>query len=267
MNWLSKPVRGLLLDITGVLYNSGEGDGVAIASSIEAVKRLQASDLKIRFVSNESSNTRAKLAAKLGRLGFEIQEEQLFTPAPAAASYLRQHGLRPHLLVHPGVQDEFAEFDMTDPNCVVMGDAEREFTYQNLNTAFQLLIKLDRPQLITLGYGKYYMETDGLKLDVGAYAKALEYACDIQSLVIGKPNAEYFSAAVADMQLTIDETVMIGDDILSDIGGAQKAGLRGVQVRTGKWRPQWENHPIVTPDGIVDNLAEAVNLLLAQNAA
>lgn len=29
---------------------------------------------------------------------------------------------------------------------------------------------------------------------------------------------------------------MIGDDIVSDVGGAQKCGMRGVQVKTGKWR-------------------------------
>lgn len=29
---------------------------------------------------------------------------------------------------------------------------------------------------------------------------------------------------------------MIGDDIISDVGGAQACGIRGVQVRTGKYR-------------------------------
>ena len=29
---------------------------------------------------------------------------------------------------------------------------------------------------------------------------------------------------------------MIGDDIVNDIGGAQTCGIRGVQVRTGKYR-------------------------------
>lgn len=29
---------------------------------------------------------------------------------------------------------------------------------------------------------------------------------------------------------------MIGDDIVSDVRGAQMVGIRGVQVRCGKWR-------------------------------
>ena len=32
------------------------------------------------------------------------------------------------------------------------------------------------------------------------------------------------------------QVVMIGDDILSDVGGAQKMGMKGGQVRTGKFR-------------------------------
>lgn len=29
---------------------------------------------------------------------------------------------------------------------------------------------------------------------------------------------------------------MIGDDIVTDVGGAQACGIRGIQVRTGKYR-------------------------------
>lgn len=36
-------VRGVLLDISGVLYDSGAGGGAAIAGSVEAVARLVSS--------------------------------------------------------------------------------------------------------------------------------------------------------------------------------------------------------------------------------
>ncbi len=59
-------------------------------------------------------------------------------------------------------------------------------------------------------------------LDLGAYTTALEYACDISAIIMGKPSKEYFSAALESMNLKPEEVVMIGDDITSDIGGAQK---------------------------------------------
>lgn len=55
---------------------------------------------------------------------------------------------------------------------------------------------------------------------------------------------------------------MIGDDIESDVGGAQACGLRGVLVKTGKFRPGDETHPKIKPDAIVINLYQAVELVL-----
>lgn len=71
---------------------------------------------------------------------------------------------------------------------------------------------------------------------------------------------------------------MIGDDIVSDVSGAQCNGIRAIQVRTGKWRfcllifklyvllyrNEWENH-FVKPDFIADNLNHAVNTVLNYN--
>ena len=37
--WTKTKVGGMLLDITGVLYDSGPGGGKAINGSVEAVKR------------------------------------------------------------------------------------------------------------------------------------------------------------------------------------------------------------------------------------
>ncbi|CAG13332.1 unnamed protein product, partial [Tetraodon nigroviridis] len=110
---------------------------------------------------------------------------------------------------------------------------------------------------------KYYKETDGLSLDVGAYMKALEYACDIKAEVFGKPSSLFFQSVLNDMGLQPHEVVMIGDDLVNDVGGAQHCGIKGIQVRTGKYRPSDETHPTVTADGTVDNLAQAVDVILS----
>lgn len=61
-------------------------------------------------------------------------------------------------------------------------------------------------------------------LDNGAYTSALEYACDIKARVMGKPSKEFYSIAIESLKLKPEDIVMIGDDINSDVGGAQKAG-------------------------------------------
>ncbi|XP_074153222.1 phospholysine phosphohistidine inorganic pyrophosphate phosphatase isoform X1 [Sminthopsis crassicaudata] len=255
-------VRGLLLDISGVLYDGGDGGGTPIPGSIEAVARIKQSGLKLRFCTNESQKSRDKFVGLLQRLGFDISVNEITSPAPAACQILKERGLRPYLLVHDDVRSEFEGMDTSDPNCVVIGDAGDGFSYQSMNEAFRVLISLENPVLLSLGKGRYYKETDGLMLDVGPYMRALEYACDIQAEVVGKPAPEFFQAALKEMGAEAHETLMIGDDIVSDVGGARRCGMRALQVRTGKFRPGDEHHPEVQADGYVNDLAEAVDLIL-----
>ncbi|XP_074088327.1 phospholysine phosphohistidine inorganic pyrophosphate phosphatase isoform X2 [Macrotis lagotis] len=229
-------VRGLLLDVSGVLYDGGEGGGAPIPGSVEAVARIKQSGLKLRFCTNESQKSRDKFVGLLQRLGFDILVNEVTSPAPAACRILKERGLRPYLLVHDDLRSEFDGMDTSNPNCIIIADAAEGFSYQNLNKAFQVLINLENPVLISLGKGRYYKESDGLMLDVGPYMKALEYACDVQAEVVGKPAPEFFQAALKEMGLEAHETIMIGDDIVNDVGGAQRCGMRAMQVRTGKFR-------------------------------
>ncbi|XP_075390517.1 phospholysine phosphohistidine inorganic pyrophosphate phosphatase [Tenrec ecaudatus] len=255
-------VRGVLLDISGVLYDGGEGGGTPIAGSVEAVARLKRSGLKVRFCTNESQKSRRELVQLLCRLGFHLSEGEVTAPAPAACQLLRARGLRPHLLIHDGLRSEFHQVDTSNPNCVVIADAADGFSFQNMNKAFQVLMELETPVLISLGKGRYYKEAAGLMLDVGAYTKALEYACGIEAEVVGKPSPEFFKSALQELGVDAHQAIMIGDDIVGDVGGAQRCGMRALQVRTGKFRPSDEHHPEVQADGYVANLAEAVDLLL-----
>ncbi|XP_077499177.1 phospholysine phosphohistidine inorganic pyrophosphate phosphatase-like isoform X2 [Amblyomma americanum] len=172
MAWLRKPIRGILMDITGVLYESGERK--AIEGSTEAVKMLRAANIPFRFITNETQKTREQLDSLLHRLGFDIYEKEIFMCVPAAKKFIHDLNYRPFLLVHPNVEAEFYECDQTQPNCVVMGDAANNFTYENLNQAFHVLIENNDSVLICLGKGKYYREHGELVMDVGPFAAALE---------------------------------------------------------------------------------------------
>lgn len=52
-----------------------------------------------------------------------------------------------------GVVADFAACDTDRPNCVVVGDAEEDFTYANMNQAFRVLMASERPLLVSLGCG------------------------------------------------------------------------------------------------------------------
>lgn len=160
------------------------------------------------------------------------------------------------------ILEEFKEVNTTNPNCVVMGDAQQNFSYQNLNRAFSVLINSQNPVLVSMGCGRFYKEGDGLRIDVGAYCKGLEYACGIQAEYVGKPNPSYFKQAVEEMNLRADQCAMVGDDVITDIGGAKSAGMSSILVKTGKYRPGDETRTASPPSAVVENLLGAVQRLV-----
>lgn len=258
--WLQSLVKGVLLDITGVLYNTSSDGTHVITGSLQAIQRLKDSSIPVRLCTNESQLSREKISERLTSLGFPVKLEEVFSPIPAAKKILRQQNQRPYLIVHKNAVDAFNDIVQENPNCVLIGDAGDNFSYENLDKAFRVLQKT--PVLYTMGYGKFYKENDVLVLDVGPYSKLLEFATGVTPVIIGKPSTDYFNVAVKDMGLNPSEVVMVGDDIIGDVKGAMDCGIRGIQVRTGKYRACDEPHPSVTPDAYVDNLAQAVDMII-----
>ncbi|KAJ3302336.1 Suppressor of Sensor Kinase (SLN1), partial [Blyttiomyces sp. JEL0837] len=94
---------------------------------------------------------------------------------------------------------------------------------------------------------------------------ALEYATDVKSVVVGKPDRGFFNLALRDMDIPPTEAVMIGDDVRDDVGGAMALGMKGVLVKTGKYRPLDESKHGVTPTRVVSDFSEAVDLILSNS--
>ena len=102
---------------------------------------------------------------------------------------------------------------------------------------------------------RYWRAADGLRLDTAPFVVALQHATGIAPVVLGKPARPFFAAALAKLGAEAAETLMIGDDIRGDIGGAQSAGIRGLLVRSGKFRPQ-DLRGEIQPDGVIDSIAD-----------
>jgi len=260
-------VQGVLCDINGVLAVSsanGEG-GTLIPGSIEAVDRLGRAGIKIKFLTNETLWTGDCLHGKLKKAGFSINREDILCPAVAMSHIIKKQGLRPFFLVPSSGLEEFEQnYNEKEANCVVIGDARDVFNYDNLNAAFRVLDRSPQHQLYSLGKGKYYKEDGWRQLDVGAFAAALEFSTDRSAIVVGKPGLEFFQSGLSALGLPKDQVFMVGDDLESDVGGAQMSGIRGALVRTGKYKSDDEHHPVVKADLVVDNLKGFVDLILDQ---
>ena len=248
-------MKAVFIDLSGVLYIGRE----AVPGAREAVARLQASGLVIRFVTNTSRMTRRQILESLRGLGFEIHDEQLVTAPSAARDWFAERGLRPWCLVHKAIREEFEALDQSNPNAVLIGDAADDFTYAHLNRAFEFC--LEGAPLVGIGRNRYFRLDGHFLLDAGPFIRAIEYAADVEAVIVGKPSKTFFEQVLRDAGCSAGETMMIGDDVEGDIEGALKAGLQACLVRTGKYRPG-DEHRIDGDFRVEDSIVEAVDYLL-----
>jgi HAD superfamily hydrolase (TIGR01458 family) len=252
--------KGFLIDLDGVLY---VGDK-AISGAKDAIQLLIEERYEFRFVSNTTRKCRATIARRLFEMGINVPEQSIFTPPIAAITYMKNTGKKRFYLLTTGdVQEDFEQpcgcSPQVTPDFVVIGDAGDKITYDSLNTAFRFL--MDGAELIALEKDRYWMAPEGLSLSAGPLVSALEFATGKTATVVGKPSAAFFGLALQDMGLSPNQVAMIGDDIITDIGGAHEAGMCGILVRTGKYRKDDADRAVSKPDYIIDSIAHIGEIL------
>jgi phospholysine phosphohistidine inorganic pyrophosphate phosphatase len=248
---------GVLLDIDGVLYVGDE----PIEGAHQAVSELRTLSAGLRLMTNTTSRSRRAVREHLLEMGFDVSLEEVLTPAAMAERHCREREYGSvTVLVSEALREDLAALESATPgahtDAIVLGDLGDGFTPEVLNGVFRAL--MDGAELVALQHNRYWRRADGLALDVGAYAAALEYASGREAVTVGKPAGAFFLAAMADMGL--ERGVMVGDDVEADVGGAMAAGLPGVLVRTGKYR-QDALTARVTPTAIVDSIKDVPRLL------
>ena len=248
----------VLVDLDGVLYVEDE----PIAGAIEAVAALRDYGLRLRFVTNTTSRPRRDILARLDRLGMPVPERELDTPACLAVQHCLAAGRRRALLLmRDEVKADLAGLQEVGEGAdvVVVGDLGEDFSYRVLNQAFREL--LAGAELVALQKNRYWRTPEGLSLDVGPFVAALEYATGCDAVVVGKPAPDFFATVLAELGVRPTDAVMVGDDVESDVGGALRAGLAGVLVRTGKYRSEAVAASGVEPTATVDSIADVPALL------
>jgi len=251
-----RSVKGLLTDMDGVWF---VGDR-ALPGAIEALTRVRARKIPIRFVTNTTTTTRAEMARRMLSMGFDVDASDFVTSPTAAASLLRAGGIeRVRLVISPSIRGEFEGLATKPPHqAIVIGDIGRAWNYDLLSELFNQV--MGGAEIVALHKGRYWQTETGLTLDIGAFVAGLEYATGKTASVVGKPSPAMYYAALADLGLEAEDVVMIGDDIYNDVAGAQSAEIRGVLVKTGKYRDELVERSGVTPELVMDSIAELARL-------
>lgn len=260
-------LKALLIDLDGVIYQADQ----PVSGAIETLEWVDSQGIPYLFVTNTTSCPRDAIVARLAAMGVQVNATQILTPLIAVANWIRQQDAEPLALFIPGeTRKDLLEFRQVPETAesgaktVVVGDLAEGWSFEVMNRAFRLLLSNPDCSLVALGMTRYWRKESRLQLDVGPFVKALEFASDRAALVFGKPAEAFFCQALDILGGRAQETLMIGDDIRGDVGGAQAAGLKGALVRTGKFQKSDLGSDIV-PDVVLESFASLPEYWISQH--
>ena len=254
------PVKAVLFDLDGVLYI---GERI-IPGAAQSVQRMLDLNLPVAGLTNTTTQPKSGIAEKLAGFGIPIHASDIYTPAALAVQAIGECSAK--LYVRDALLEDFQSIHMDNdsPDFIVMGDlGGAGYTPDLLHDIFNAV--MDGTTLLALHKNRFWQKPDGLHLDIGPFVAAIEYATGKNAVVLGKPSRDFFHGVCNAMNIEPQQALMIGDDIESDIGGAQAAGLQTALVQTGKYRPDFVNATGIKADLVLPSIADlpdALNLLL-----
>jgi 4-nitrophenyl phosphatase len=224
---------GVVSDMDGVLWRGDE----ALAGMPDLFEMLRRRGLPVALATNNSSKSEAEYVAKLAGLGaLGFAERQIVTSRTVMVDYLRAHypaGTGVYVIGTAGFAAAIAEagFVVGETARAVVVGIDFDLTYEKLRRA-TLLIRAGADFLGTNG-DDALPSREGLIPGNGATLAALAAATGQLPVVMGKPSAAIYEAALRRLGTTPARTLMIGDRLDTDIAGARRVGMRTALVLSG----------------------------------
>lgn len=257
---MARQISGFLIDIDGVLMTGNQ----RIPGALETIQFLKDRKIPFVLVTNTTRKSRVTIWHHLKRAWFPVEEEDIFTAPMAAVNWLKNRGSYDvYLMLAGSAVNDFKDFKITsyDPDYVVIGDIGQDLTFDRLNATFRLI--MGGAKILALQKNRYWQTDGGLTLDAGAIIAGLEYATGKRATVIGKPSKEFYLQASRLLGFPAQELAIVGDDVESDVGGAQKSGIFGILTKTGKYRDELFKKSKIKPDKIIESIADLPELISA----
>ncbi|ODN98415.1 4-nitrophenyl phosphatase [Cryptococcus wingfieldii CBS 7118] len=254
---LVNSVDTVLFDCDGVLY-LGEN---LIENAKNLLEMLRSSGKKVIFVTNNSTKSRKDLKKTFDGHGLEASIEECFGSAYASAVYLSEvlkfpKDKKVYVFGHEGLEEELDEVGIS--HCGGSDPEDRTFTpplnyadyrpdpsvgavlcgadhYINLKKITKAVTYLHNPEckLILTNPDATFPIGDGIFPASGAMSAGIVYAAKQTPVVIGKPSKTMMDAVVAHHHIDPARTLMIGDNLHTDIEFGINSGIRTLLVMTG----------------------------------
>lgn len=252
-NWPT--ITGIISDMDGVIYRGDQ----AIPDAVTAIKRWQNRGIEIAYVTNNSTKSAEEFSQKLAGLGIAAQADRVITTSSVTATFMASRwptGTGTFVIGSSALKNsiESAEFKLTDksPTVVVVG-LDREINYSKLKVAVRAI--LNGATLIGTNPDLLIPSSDGFEPGAGCLLKAVcASSGTLNPIIIGKPEPLLMQIAQEKLGTPTSNTIVIGDQLATDIRAANRANIKSLLVLTGvKEKPLTD----VKPDFTVNSLLQA----------
>ncbi|MCG5252699.1 TIGR01457 family HAD-type hydrolase [Brevibacillus agri] len=251
-----KPYKGYLIDLDGTIYRGNE----PIPGAAEFVRYLKANRIPYLFLTNNSSASAERVAARLSGMGVEATAQDVYTTSMATVEYLQEKapaGASVYAIGEEGLlsQLEAAGFRLTadDPAYVIVG-IDRAFTYEKLTIATRAIRA--GATFIATNADAALPTDNGLFPGNGSLVAAVSVASATKPIVIGKPEPIIVRYALSVLGTEASETLIVGDNLFTDIEAGANSGLDSLLVLTGYSTREEAARHAVQPTHIANDLPE-----------
>jgi HAD superfamily hydrolase (TIGR01450 family) len=253
---------GYVFDLDGTLYL---GDHL-LPGAAQTVAAIRAHGARVAFLTNKPLERPAAYAAKLSDLGIPAVAADVVSSTDALLRYLQLHAagarilaISEPLIAELLVEAGFAVVPLDGPEAadLVVVSWDRTFSYEKLTAAFRAVRAGAR--LVATNPDPFCPTPDGDLPDCAAMLAAIEASTGATAeAVVGKPSAHMAAALVDRLALPADDTLLVGDRLLTDVRMAQEAGMHSALVLTGATGPEALTRSPVVPDYVLAGVAEIV---------
>lgn len=267
-----KRIDTILLDGDGVLWRADS----PITGIQDLFATLNEQGINWALITNNNTHTIETYVNKLARFGIQANPSQIFSSSSVTATYLLERysqGAHLHVVGMDGLittlQD--AGFNVNtgeqmppEPVVAVVAGMDRELTHEKVKVALRLL--LGGASFIATNTDGSFVTPEGFNPGTGMVIGALQATSGIEPIVIGKPQAAIFEAAMKRFQTTPERTLMVGDRLNTDILGANRLGIQTVAVLTGVTSRDELSSSEIQPDWVLEDIKELNQVIRNESA-
>jgi len=225
-------IQAIIFDLDGTIYCGNS----LVDGAIELLEQLECLGINIFYCTNNSTKTRQDICAKLNALNVPATPEKIYSAAYAAAHFLKKSNYSDiYCFGMNGLHNELDSLNITttlvpENTSVVLIGLDTNINYERISS---LLPLRNKPcTLVACNQDKFFPSDNGInQLGCGFIVSLVENALERNvDYTVGKPNTYMLEMLMKEHRLAIDEIVMVGDSLESDITMAQTAGCRSIYL-------------------------------------